>query len=464
MSTPTTRSHAVVVGASIAGLLTARVLTDHFERVTIVERDHLPDGGAFRRGVPHSHHLHGLMPGGRLAVDSLLPGFTADMVDAGGTVVRWPEDALWLTPAGWSRRFEAAPDHRLVTIGRPLLESLVRRRVLALDRVSVLEGVDVAGLVPRPGGVAGIQLRDRGDRLGATLRRLDAELVVDASGRASRAPDWLDALGYGRPRETVIDALLGYASRQYEPPAGWRADWKGVYLMAQPPANARTGIMFPIEGGRWLLSMMGAAGDHPPTDEDGFMAFARSLRSPIIADAIRHARPVGDITGYRRTENRRRHYERMRRWPDGFAVVGDAACAFNPVYGSGMSVAARTAVALGEALSSGRGLRGFQRTVADRGAAAWLLATGEDLRYPTTVGSRATAGTRLLHRYLDRVMGAATVSPATNRAFVSVMTLMSPPDILFRPGVVLDALRHHDQLASAPTAAPVPLPIHAEVA
>jgi 2-polyprenyl-6-methoxyphenol hydroxylase-like FAD-dependent oxidoreductase len=345
-----------------------------------------------------------------------------------------------------------------------MLESLVRRRVLDLDRITVVEGVEVTGLVERPGGVAGIHLRDRGDRVGATQRREDADLVVDASGRASRAPDWLDALGYGRPEETVIDALLGYASRQYEPPAGWRADWKGVYLMAQPPAHTRTGIMFPIEGGRWLLSLMGAGGDYPPTDEEGFEEFARSLRSPVIGDAIRHARPVSDITGYRRTENRRRHYERMRRWPDGLAVVGDAACAFNPVYGSGMSVAARTAVALDEALAGGRELRGFQRTAAARGAAAWLLATGEDLRYPTTIGSRATIGTRLLHRYLDRVILAATAGAATNEAFVSVMTLLRTPDILFRPGVVLDALRHHDPLTEPPSAVAAPLPLHAEVA
>jgi 2-polyprenyl-6-methoxyphenol hydroxylase-like FAD-dependent oxidoreductase len=467
MNTRTDRSHAVVVGGSIAGLLAARVLADHFDHVTIVERDRLPEGPAFRRGVPHSHHLHGLMPGGRNAIESLLPGFSSELVEAGAHVVRWPYDALWLMPAGWSGRFEPRDRHRLILASRPLLEWTVRRRVLALKRVSVVEGAQVSLLVPRGGGVAGVEVLDRGDIEGSTLRQLPADLVVDASGRGSLAPDWLDALGYGRPRETVIDALLGYATRQYALPAV-PDGLKGIYLMAQPPHSPRTGIMFPIEGNRWLLTLMGAGRDYPPTDEAGFLSFARSLRHPVLYQAVRDARPLTDIVGYRRTENRRRRFEKMRRWPEGFVVVGDAACAFNPVYGQGMSVAALTAVALDGALRRHpllRGFaRGFQRLVAAGSQGGWMLATGEDLRYPTTEGSRPTLMTRLVQRYMDRVIRAATVDPVANEAFVDVMTVLKPPTSVFHPRVVAAALRRHEPPAGFPTGQAAPLTVHSEVA
>jgi hypothetical protein len=203
-----------------------------------------------------------------------------------------------------------------------------------------------------------------------------------------------------------------------------------------------------------MVTLAGAGRDYPPTDADGFMAFARSLRHPVIYDTIRDARPLTEITGYRRTENRRRHYERMRRWPERFVVVGDAACAFNPVYGQGMSVAALTARALDRALHDRPYLRGaeraFQNTVADTGAGAWLLATSEDLRYPTTEGSRTTMTTRLSHAYLDRVLRAATSDPAVSEAFVDVMTLLRQPSSLFDPRIATSALRRHDRLAEPP--------------
>jgi 2-polyprenyl-6-methoxyphenol hydroxylase-like FAD-dependent oxidoreductase len=251
MSTVIHRSHAVVIGASMAGLLTARVLSEHFERVTIVERDQLPEGAEFRRGVPQSNHLHTLMPGGRDVVEALLPGFEAELVGAGATIVRWPQDGLWLTPAGWSQRFDTPRRHRLFGVTRALIELIVRRRVLRLDGVEVIERVEASRLVPGPRGVAGIEIRDRGDREGASARRLAADLVVDASGRTSRTPDWLEALGYGRPQETYVNSFLGYATREFVRPANGLDHWKGLYLMANPPRHARTGLLFPIEGAGW---------------------------------------------------------------------------------------------------------------------------------------------------------------------------------------------------------------------
>jgi 2-polyprenyl-6-methoxyphenol hydroxylase-like FAD-dependent oxidoreductase len=449
VNTRTQRSHAVVIGASMAGVLAARALAEHFERVTIVDRDRLPDSGSFRNGVPQGHHLHVLLVGGRHAIESLLPGFESDLVAAGAVAVRFPQDVLWLTAAGWSRRFEARPDDYVLSISRPLLESLVRRRVLEGEGIAVMDGCEAPALTTSADGrVTGVEVRHRGDLDGSTRRELAADLVVDASGRTSRCADWLEALGYARPEETRIDSFLGYASRQYAPPPGWRNDWKALFLMSQAPNHARTGFLFPIEEGRWIVTLAGAGRDYPPTDDQGFLDFARSLRHPVLHEAISGAEPLTPIHSWRHTENRRRHFERLRRWPHGLIALGDAACAFNPIYGQGMSVAAQTAVALDRELREADDLdrltQRFKRTVAARAAGAWLLATGEDLRYPTTEGSRVGLTTKLTHRYLDRVVRAATADPAMNRVFLEVLALVRPPASLFHPRVAAAALRRHE--------------------
>jgi 2-polyprenyl-6-methoxyphenol hydroxylase-like FAD-dependent oxidoreductase len=220
---------------------------------------------------------------------------------------------------------------------------------------------------------------------------------------------------------------------------------RAVMLMSRPPEEPRTGFLFPIEGGRWKVTLVGAGRDYPPTDDGGFLAFARSLRDPVIHDLIRDAEPLTPIRGHRRTENQRRHFERVSPWPEGLVVVGDAACAVNPVYGQGMAVAAQTARVLGEMLAR-KGYhpgmaREIQRQVARCNADAWLTATGEDLRYPTTEGATPDLRTRFLHRYLDRVVSAATDDERANAAFVDVLGLLRRPTSLFRPGVLASALR-----------------------
>jgi 2-polyprenyl-6-methoxyphenol hydroxylase-like FAD-dependent oxidoreductase len=442
------RDDAVVIGASMAGLLTARVLADHFSRVTLVERDRLPDGPAFRVGVPQSRHLHILLARGLEVIEQLFPGIEAELVAGGAVPVEWPRDALWLTPRGWSDRFDTGL--RLLSASRELLEWGVRRRLAAIGTVRFLEGREITGPLADADGrqIEGVRLRTRppaGGEAGA-VEELRAGLVVDASGRTSRAPEWLAELGYERPAETKINSFLGYASRCYAIPAGFEADWRLVFLQGVPPANARGGGLFPIEGDRWIVTLAGAGGDYPPTDDEGFLAFARSLRSPILYEAIRRADPLTPIHGYRRTENQRRFYEKLARLPERFLVAGDAICAFNPIYGQGMTAAAQGALVLDRLLRERADddpaelpLR-FQREVAKVNAGAWLIATGEDLRYPTTEGGERTVGTRLIHRYLDRVIGAATRDETVNRAFLDVLQLVAPPTTLFKPRILVPAL------------------------
>jgi 2-polyprenyl-6-methoxyphenol hydroxylase-like FAD-dependent oxidoreductase len=446
-------AHAVVVGGSLTGLLAAHVLGQHVEQVTLVERDRFPDGPAFRKGVPQSRQHHILWARGLEAIEGLLPGLGAELVAAGGVPVALPEEVLWLNASGWSRRFPAT--HRMLSCSRELLDHLVRTRVRRAGRVRFLTGHEATGLLVDGSRVGGLRLRARPGEPGGRAA-LPADLVVDASGRSSRMPKWLSDIGRQAPAETQVEAFLGYASRQYRLPQLRDADWKGMLIQAKAPDDPRGGSIFPIEGDRFMVTLVGAAREHPPTDEAGFLAFARSLRSPLLHESIGDGEPLTPIRGYQRTANLRRRYERLRDLPHGVVVLGDAACALNPLYAHGMSVAALQAAALDrrlrqQATCPGRLSREVQRDAARCAEAAWLIATGEDLRYPTTVGGRVTLPVRLTHRYLARVNRTACADQRVAGALLDVLNLVNRPETLFRPGVVARALL-------AGSAAPLPAP------
>ena len=433
--------HAVVVGGSLAGLCAARALADHVDRVTVLERDRYPDGPRVRPGVPQAHHLHVLVTSGQQALDRLFPGFLAELTAHGAVPVDVPTDVLYLTSSGWRERFSAT--HRLVGASRELVEWIVHRRLRADDRIRILGGQEVVGLLPdgSGGGVAGVAVRARGGD--GRVERIAADLVVDASGRGSRAPEWLAELGYGRPAQPRVDARLGYASRRYTLPAGVADGWKHILIMPNPPEETRSAVLYPLEHGRWMLTLGGIGDDAPPTDEAGFLAYLRGLRTPIMYEVIRRAEPAGPIHGFRRTSNHRRHYESMPRWPHGFLVVGDAACAFNPVYGHGMSVAARTAVVLAEHLRRHPGVpgRAAQAAVARCSATAWAIATAADLRFPGTTGDLRRRDGRLSRWYLDRVARVANRDPEVARTLTDVFHLVAPPATLLAPRTVARVLR-----------------------
>lgn len=433
--------HAVVIGGSLAGLCAARALLEHVDQVTVVDRDRFPDEPKVRAGVPQAHHLHVLVTAGQRALDQLFPGLIAELHEVGAVRVDAPTDILYLTPVGWRERFPAT--HRLVGVSRELLDWTVRRRLAADPRVRFMPGHEAVRLLGSDDrdAVTGVLLRPRG--ADTEVRRVDADLVVDASGRGSHAPQWLDDLGYGRPDEVRVESGLGYASRRYLLPAGTADGWKNIVLMPQPPRSGRGGVLYPIENGRWMVTLGGLGGDCPPTDEAGFLDFARGLRSPVLYEAIKDATPDSPIHGFRNTGNHRRRYEAMPRWPDGFAVVGDAACTFNPVYGQGMSVAAQAGLALAEQLRTGGGRlgRAAQVKVAAGSETAWLIATGADLRYPTTVGDQPPRGGRLSRWYLDRAADVANRDPYVLRVLTDVFHLVAPLSAVARPGVALRVLR-----------------------
>ncbi|GAA0565584.1 FAD-dependent oxidoreductase [Actinomadura livida] len=429
------REHAVVVGGSLMGLLAARVLTDHFPRVTLIERDRFAEAVGSRPGLGQARHLHVLWSRGLEIAEQLFPGLEDELLAADVPEVRVPADMLWLSSAGWRRRFEST---RLLTFSRDLLDWTVRARLAKTGNLQMLTGHEVTGLLADAGAVTGVEVRERGTT--EPGEPVTADLVIDATGRASKTPAWLERLGYPAVRETLINPLLGYASRTYAVPSGFDPGWKALYLQADPPRGTRTGALFPQEGGRWIVSLFGVGEDYPPNEDGGFLDFAKSLRSPVLYEAIRDAEPLTPVVSYRRTENHRRHYERMRAWPKRFLVSGDALCAFNPLYGQGMTVAAKSALTLDACLRADGDLDGlarrFHRKVIKNASGPWLVATGEDLRYSTTQGATAGLQTRILNRYVDRVQHLANVDPRVCDRFVDVLALTAQPQSLFLPGVL----------------------------
>jgi 2-polyprenyl-6-methoxyphenol hydroxylase-like FAD-dependent oxidoreductase len=440
--------HALVIGGSVAGLLAARVLADHFDRVTVVERDHYPAGPEPRKGVPQARHVHILLLRGQQILEQLFPGLEAELAEAGAPAVDWAADCPTLTPAGWGPRF--ASDLIVRTCSRDLLEWHLHQRLVANPKIHFIEDCDVTGLISAEtqANVLGVRIRLRnGERADSVL---SADLVVDASGRASRAPEWLEALGYARPHETVINSFLGYSSRVYQRPPEFATDWKGLLIRSNPPATTRGGGIYPIEEDRWLVTLGGAARDYPPTDEAGFLEFARSFPNPLLYDALRQAQPLSPITGYQRTENRLRHFEQMRARPEGFVVLGDAACAFNPVYGQGMTVAALGAITLDRCLREQRrrsadslaGLAGrFQKALARVNTTPWLFATGQDARIPGTEGAQLSRASKPLRWYMEQLTPLAVQEPKVYKLLLEVGHMLKPPTVLFVPGIALRVLK-----------------------
>jgi 2-polyprenyl-6-methoxyphenol hydroxylase-like FAD-dependent oxidoreductase len=440
------KRHAVVVGGSLVGMLAARVLSDHFDSVTLLERDCFPEAPAARKGLPQGRHVHGLLERGRRVMEHFFPGFTDELVHEGATAMDFTQDVAWMSPYGWFARFPG--DILMLACTRDLIDWCVRRRVAALPNVFICQGVAVSGLIRGPreeDRVTGVRVRSRivDARMDLDAVELRANLVVVADGRNSHLPEWLAKLGYRPPEEAVVNSFQGYASRLYRPPAQFESDWKSLYVQQAPPDDPRGGLISPVEGGRWLVSLVGGDGDYPPTDKAGFLSFARSLRSPMLYEAIAEAEPLTEIAGQRGTENRLRHYDRPGQLPDGVVVLGDAVCAFNPVYGQGMTAAALRAEVLDRFLQEESHFRGagngqvFQQRLVRAIAAAWQLSSGADNQFRSTEGPPQGWMARLTARYLARVMRASTRRPWMRRRLTEVLHLVRSPSELLDPGVLM---------------------------
>ncbi|MFH8404156.1 NAD(P)/FAD-dependent oxidoreductase [Streptomyces sp. NPDC018019] len=445
--------HAVVIGGGLAGLLAAGALLGHADVVTVVERDRYPAGHAFRKGVPQARHLHVFLSGGVRALEELLPGTGQALTGAGARTLYPPRDLVTRTAVGWQHRFDERR-HGCLSVTRPVIDGVVRDRTLraaagSATRLEVLEATEAVGLTGDAERVTGVRVRARtgGGRTGGAApagpaeRVLPAALVIDASGRSSKAPQWYAELGRPAPRQETVDAGIAYATRMFRPTGPAGAPDMGVNIPGWR-GSPRGAVYVPVENGTWLLTVAGVRGHHPPTDDQGFADFTATVGDPYIHGLLPHAEPVSPVYGFRDTANRRRHYERPGAVPEGFVVLGDANCTFNPIYGQGMSVAALGALALRRILDSGGGLcpglaAEAQRAVARATESAWITAVGADRPYANGPDARAGLGERLISWYVQRLILRGVTDPVVGAAFRDVSCLTAPPSRLMAPHTVL---------------------------
>ncbi len=443
--------HAIVIGGSIAGLLAARALSEHFAQVTLVERDDPHEQGEYRKGVPQARHPHALLLRGQREMEALLPGLTAELQEQGVEEANLGLHIRHFLYTGTRIPYESA--YTVLCASRPLLEQTVRRRVLDIDNVVLRPRTQAVELVANAEGtaVAGVRVRPIGGHELGETSVLEGDLVVDASGRDSRAPEWLAALGYEPPQEIEVSADVSYTSRLYRRPADAPRDIKLLSIQPQAPGVPRGAVMTLLEGDRWHLTLVGMVGDHAPTDEEGYLEFIRSLSSPMLYDLVKDAEPLSPIVGYRRAENRDRRYGELPRFLEGFVVMGDAAMALNPIYGQGMTVAAISAGVLAQSIrahgeqTAGAGLGGFAKSfqtgLAEAIAGAWQMAANEDQRWIDLRDDRPSdPGAALMQRYVGQVLNASLTMPAVAEAFFSVLQMIAPPTEFFRPDIVLQVM------------------------
>ena len=389
-----------IIGASIAGLIAARVLSDHFDHVTIFDRDTLPATCDNRKGVPQGCHGHGLLASGFGALKRLFPRLERQLLDAGAVPGDVIGDVRWFQHGYYKAKFHSGLGG--ILLSRPLLESAIREQVRRIPNVKIASNVHVTGLVTDPDRrrVTGLRLQ----QTGGVTATYPADLVVDAGGRASRSPDWLYELGYGRPKTEMVEIDLGYTTRTFRRrPEDLNGD-VGAIIAPRPPKQMRVGFMLAMEDDRWMVTIGGWMGDHAPTDPDGYLNFARSLSRPDIYDVIKDAEPLTDAVTYAYPANLRRRYERLDRFPGHYLVMGDALCSFNPIYGQGMSVAALEGLALEECLARRPSLDDVWRPFIK--AATRVIDTPVDdrrrQRFRVCRGDRCEAGGHRSHQLVSR--------------------------------------------------------------
>ena len=463
--------HAIVIGGSMAGLLTARVLSDYFERVTIFEADTPPDEAVPRKGVPQGSHAHGLMAGGADVLRQYFPGFHDDLVAAGAEYGDPTLNWRGFIGARWNPRIKSGLGTYVMS--RPLLEAVVRKHTVAIANIELRVATPVSGYThsTRDAHGAGPTSSDSNTVVtGVTLEQsgeaVAADFVADVSGRNSKAASWIEPMGFTPPERSNIGVDVGYVTFEVAEPPNKQRDWSVLVVNQKDiPKDTRAGAIFYKEGGRYLVMATSFHKDYAPTDWPGFLAYMKALPYPSIYNEIKDLQPMGEAKEYRFAAYLRRHYERLQNFPQRLVVLGDAMCSFNPIYGQGMTVGAKEAEHLDACLkqcledsdSDNSGLDSdsldkvaepFFKGAAKFIDAAWDGTTAEDFRYPQTRGERPR-GYGLV-KWLNRKFFALSgTDEEFSVAFFKVLSLVEPPASLLKPKYLLKAsfakMPEHDQ-------------------
>ena len=435
------RRHAIVMGRSLGGLITAKVLSKHFERVTIIEKDAVNSEPESRKGQPYTRHLHGLLPAGYKIISELFPDIKTDLKNNGAKLMDFAETMIWKTYGGYRKKFNM--NLEAVMVSRPLLEYLVRKRVLAVSNIELIDKTSVLNLIASEHNsrISGIVIENKGEE---NQKTLDANLIIDVTGRGSRSAHWLKELGYDAPETEEVKINVGYATRLYkrDPNHPFSNSW----LLSTPeaPKETRFGGLFPIDGDRWIISVGGWHGDSAPLEEENFLKFIKSLNMPELYDTVNNSEPISDIVPYKFHSSLRRHYEKLKKFPIGYLVLGDAVSSFNPTYGQGMTSASLQAYQLDKTLSENIDENKLATTFFKKAAKVidipWQLAVGEDFRFPDTVGKKPS-GVDFINKYVGRVHRVTHHDEEVCKAFLNVMSLIKPPTSLFSPKIFFRVMR-----------------------
>ena len=430
---------AVVIGAGMAGLTAAGALADRFDQVVVLERDTLTSEPTYRAGTPQARHVHALLLSGQHALSELFPGFEQDLIQVGAVPLRAGLDVRIERPS-----YDPFPQRDLgwlsYAVSRPTIEGAVRRRVESRANTTLRQRCRVQEVLASPDGEAVTGVRcENGNGASETIA---ADLVVDASGRGALTLALLQSIGRPLPEETTIGINLGYATCVFAIPDDAPTDWKGVMTFGQAPQNSRGGLMLPLEGNRWMATIGGRHGDVPTGDAEGFLTYARALRTPTIYNAIIRAKRLSGVARYGFPESVRRHFERLEAFPCGLLPIGDAICRFNPVYGQGMSVAALEACLLTRLLED-LGQDGdpiaalaptFFAEVQTLIETPWSVAI-LDFVFPDTRGQRPADFETTL-KFGIALTRLAAEDPAVHKLTVEVQHLLRPRSVYRDPALV----------------------------
>ena len=433
---PTTKQHAIVLGGSLSGLLTAQLLSQYYSQVSIIEKDAVHREPEARKGQPQTRHLHGLLPGGLQVMSKYFPGLLDELVSYGAKVLDFANSMNWFCYGGFRKSFCIGIKGALVS--RPLLEHIIRERVLALSNVLLIDNTTAKHLTTTEDKrkITGVVTEEK--NTGLTVSHA-ANLVIDTTGRGSRTPQWLKELGYGEIQESEVRINVAYTTRTYNRDAEDPRGDTWIVYSPEAPGERRFGGAFPIENNRWLVTVGGWHGDHAPTESSGYVEFVKSLPNPNLYDIVSKNQPVSEFLQYKFPFSLRRHYEKLIKFPKGFLVLGDALSSFNPIYGQGMSSAALQVEILDKIMQENVPDKELARAFCKRSKqivdTIWGLATGEDFRYPQTVGSRPP-GIKLINKYVAQVHRATTKDEVVCGAFLKVMGLLKPPTSLFHPKIL----------------------------
>ena len=453
---------AIVIGGGIAGLLTARILSGHFSKVIVLEKDKYPKEKGPRNGTPQANHIHVFLVKGMQTIINLFPGIEKKLLSQGGHKIDVISKAKFKFPTGWARNFNS--DMNTIVCSRQLLEFTIRQEILEKYlNIKIIENTRVIGLATTTYSeqkiITGVNViygngNNNDDYIDKTTT-INANLVVDASGRRSDTPIWFEKIGLERPNETKINSFIGYAGRRVQllstQSSPLLSNYKVVVVFTNPPNNPRMAVMTAIEDNQWQLGLLGIGKTYPPTDEKGFLDFAKELGVEDVYKTVRDAKPISNIYGYREDGSRLYHYEKLKKWPKNFIVLGDAVSAFNPIYAQGVTVAAIQSKILDNllykykknhtaALKKGFEIK-FQRKIAKLNSLPWLLGTSEDLRWPTTeANKKMNPFSKIIQRYSKHVILLTPNSRLATKSFLEMLNMVKSPAVLFHPLLIAQVL------------------------